>query len=79
MKIKGYEPNEQNNTITKIDKWYDRHARMWCIQCKNSEGDQVGDAFYSDKKGAQIEYDRLMREYNYFNPLVITTKERYCK
>lgn len=64
MRIVGYEPKEPNNTITQIDKWYDRHERMWCILCKNSEGDQIGDAIYSDKKGIQIEYNRLIKEYN---------------
>jgi len=29
MKIKGYESKEPNNTITKLDKWYDRLMREY--------------------------------------------------
>ena len=53
----------ENNTITLIDKWYDRHTKMWVIQCKNSSGSQIGEAFYSNRKGADIEYNRLIKEY----------------
>lgn len=63
MKITGYKPKHPNDTITQVDKWYDRHIKMWCIQCKNSEGDQIGEAFYSDKKGIETEYGRLIEEY----------------
>ena len=63
MKITDYEPKQLNNTITQIDKWYDKHIKLWCIQCKNSDGDQIGEAIYSDKTGAKIEYNRLIKEY----------------
>ena len=59
MKFKVKEPDE---IITFIDKWYDRYIRLWCIQCKNKDGDQIGPAFYSNKKGAEIEYKRLLNE-----------------
>lgn len=56
-----YKPIDEK--IVFIDKWYDRHIKMWCIQLKNKSGDQIGDAIYSDKKGIEIEYKKLKKEY----------------
>jgi hypothetical protein len=57
-----YEPFDEK--IVSIDKWYDRHTKLWIIQCLNKDGYQVGNAFYSPRKGAEIEYKRLKKEYN---------------
>jgi hypothetical protein len=53
-----------DDSIIQIDKWYDRHTKLWVIQCKNKDGYQIGDAFYSQRKGAEIEYERLKKLYN---------------
>ena len=36
--------------VVKIDAWYDRHTRSYCIQLLNKEGYQVGDAIYVGNK-----------------------------
>lgn len=59
----NYDHKEPDNTITQIDKWYDKHIKLWCVQCKNSEGDQIGDALYNNKKGIEIEYNELLEKY----------------
>jgi len=33
-----------DNKVVKIDAWYDRHTRDYCIQLKNKEDYQVGDS-----------------------------------
>jgi hypothetical protein len=63
MKLSDYIPIEPDDKVVLIDKWYDRHIKMWCIQKKNKAGDQIGESFYSDKKGAEIEYIRLKKEF----------------
>ena len=35
-----------DSNVTQIDAWYDRHTRLWCIQLKNKDGDQIGDAVW---------------------------------
>lgn len=62
FKLPYIEPMDE--TIIFIDKWYDKHTKLWVIQCKNKDGDQIGSACYLDKKGAKIEYKRLLKEYN---------------
>lgn len=45
MRIKlnvDYKPFDDK--VVKVDAWYDRHTRDWCIQCLNKDGFQVGDA-----------------------------------
>jgi len=37
-----------------VDYWYDRHTRSWCVQCVDSQGNQVGEArFVYTKREAQ--------------------------
>lgn len=31
---------------THADYWYDRHTRCWIVQHKDSQHNQIGDAFY---------------------------------
>lgn len=58
------EYKEVDDKIASIDKWYDKHTRLWIVQCKNKDGDQVGEAFYGSKKSSEIEYKRLKKEHN---------------
>ena len=39
------EYEEFDETVVEIDAWYDRHTRDYCIQLKNKDGYQVGDAY----------------------------------
>lgn len=41
---------EFDEQVVKIDAWYDRHTRSYCIQKLNKEGYQVGDAIYVGNK-----------------------------
>lgn len=45
--------------VVKIDAWYDRHARDWCIQKLNSEGYQVGDSI---RVGDKVSKDTIVKE-----------------
>ncbi len=41
---------EKSNIISNIDMWYDRHERMWVLQKKNNNGDQLEEAIYVKDK-----------------------------
>lgn len=41
---------EFDEQVVKIDAWYDRHTRSYCIQKLNKDGYQVGDAVYVGNK-----------------------------
>lgn len=45
--------------VVKIDAWYDRHTRDWCIQKLNSEGYQVGDSI---RVGDKVSKDAIVKE-----------------
>ena len=32
--------------LLSVDRWYDSHIRSWVVQCKDAEGNQVGEAHY---------------------------------
>jgi hypothetical protein len=63
MKFELPNLESEDNKIVFIDKWYDKHTKLWVIQCKNNNGDQIGNAFYAPRKSAEIEYNRLKKEY----------------
>jgi hypothetical protein len=49
---------------TSIEKWYFRSQRSWIVQLKDSEGNQIGEAYYCYTKGEAIEEEnRLKKEY----------------
>lgn len=52
-----YEPFDTK--VTKIDAWYDRHSRAWCIQKLNKDGYQVGDAIWVGDKASK---DAVVKE-----------------
>lgn len=45
--------------VVKIDAWYDRHTRDWCIQKLNFEGYQVGDSI---RVGDKVSKDAIVKE-----------------
>lgn len=64
MKIIGLEHTEYDETIVKVDTWYDRHQRIWVTQLKNKDGYQIGNAIYSFSKAEAKETTKdLMNEY----------------
>lgn len=61
--IEEYEAFDE--TVVKIDAWYDRHTRDWCIQLLNKDGYQVGDAIrVGTKAGKDSEVKWLKEQYN---------------
>lgn len=44
--IVGWDPDQEERKATHVDAWYDRHTRLWVVQCLDDEGYQVGDATY---------------------------------
>ena len=64
IRVNGFDINQIDKTIVKIDCWYDRHQRIWVIQRKNSEGDQIDNAIYAfNKKDAKEITADLIKEY----------------
>lgn len=39
--------------VVKIDAWYDRHTRDYCIQKLNKDGYQIGDAIRTGDKASK--------------------------
>ena len=59
------EVKEFDEKVTKIDAWYDRHTRDWCIQLLNKDGYQVGDSIrVGTKADRDAEVEWLKAEYN---------------
>lgn len=57
-----YEPFDEK--VVKIDAWYDRHTRDWCIQLLNKDGYQIGDAYREGtKEGKDHTVASLKEEY----------------
>ena len=53
-----------DETVAKIDAWYDRHTRDWCIQLLNKDGYQIGDAYREGtKEGKDYMVNSLKEEY----------------
>lgn len=56
---------EFDKKVVKIDAWYDRHTKDWCIQLKNKDDYQIGDAIRigtKAEKDAEVKY--LKAKYN---------------
>ena len=57
-----YEPFDE--TVVKIDAWYDRHTHDYCIQKLNKDGYQIGDAIrVGDKATKDAVVKDLKQEY----------------
>ena len=57
--------HEFDEKIVKIDAWYDRHTRDYCIQLLNAEGYQVGNSIrVGNKVDKDITVSELKKEYN---------------
>lgn len=58
------EYQEFDETVVRIDAWYDRHTRDWCIQLLNKDGYQVEDAYrVGTKDGKEAMVRDLETEY----------------
>lgn len=56
---------EFDETVVKIEAWYDRHTKDYCIQLKNKDNYQVGNSIrVGTKKDKNSEVERLKKEYN---------------
>lgn len=56
------EYQEFDETVVRIDAWYDRHTRDWCIQLLNKDGYQVGDAYRVGTKDGKNAMVRDLKE-----------------
>ena len=54
--------SEFDTQVVKIDAWYDRHTRSYCIQKLNKDGYQVGDAIYVGNKADKNSVIRELTE-----------------
>lgn len=66
IRIVGFDVSKQfDETVVKIDAWYDKHTRLWVVQKLNKDGYQVGDADYVyGKTNAMEEKAELEKKYN---------------
>lgn len=63
--VDGEEINDSgfDSVIVRVEAWYDRHTRDYCIQCLNKDGYQVGDAIrVGDKESKRKVVEDLRRE-----------------
>lgn len=44
MQIKGYTPGDADfdEKVARIEVWYDHGVKLWVVQRKNNDGDQIG-------------------------------------
>ena len=67
MKINGVfaeDLPEFDENVAKIDAWYDRHTRDYCIQILNKDGYQIGDAIrVGNKADKEIVVKELKEKY----------------
>ena len=64
MKFLNLEHTEIDETIVKVETWYDRHQRIWVTQLKNKDGYQIGNTIYSfTKEEAKETTKELKAEY----------------
>ena len=64
IKIEGIELAGFDTKVVKIDAWYDRHTRDYCIQKLNAEGYQVGDSIrVGPKEDKNSVVKELLEEY----------------
>lgn len=50
---------EFDEKVVKIEAWYDRHTRDYCIQKLNEAGEQVGDSI---RVGNKVDKDTIVKE-----------------
>jgi hypothetical protein len=58
MRIIGFENIEFDETVARVDAWYDRSLRLWTCLWLNAAGDQLGVAQYANRKA---EKDQLVK------------------
>lgn len=61
-KDNDYKPKEQ--IPASVDRWFDRQTRLWVVQLKDTEGIQIGNAYYTaDKTDAIAKEKDLIRKH----------------
>lgn len=66
FKVKGFDPEADkfDESVVKIDVWYDRHTRNWVVMKMNKNGDQIGGADFPYTKKEALELkDEYEKEY----------------
>ncbi len=46
----------------KVDMWYDRHVKSWCIQLKDEQDNQIGECGYVYTKGEAKRIKKIIEE-----------------
>lgn len=59
LNLGNYNFKPFDEKVVKIDAWYDRHTRDYCIQKMNAEGYQVGDAI---RVGTKADKEAVVKE-----------------
>ena len=44
--------------ITKVERWFDREARVWVVQKFDMDGNQIGDAGLAGTKAGAVAYEK---------------------
>jgi hypothetical protein len=46
----------------RVDRFYDRHIRLWTLLLKDEHGNQIGDAVYAGSKREALDEERRLYE-----------------
>jgi hypothetical protein len=60
MRIIGFENIEFDETVARVDAWYDRSLRLWTCLWLNAAGDQLGCAQYANNRAEMKELVKRM-------------------
>jgi len=58
MRIVGFENIEFDETVDRVEAWYDRSLKLWTCLWLNAAGDQLGAAQYAN---CRAEKDQLVK------------------
>lgn len=65
MRLLNTSNKQFDETPAKIEAWYDRHTRDYCIQLLNKEGYQIGNSIrVGTKVDKELTVKELKAEYN---------------
>ena len=54
--VDGKDTSEIDETVNRIEIWWNTEARIWTIQWLNANGDQIGHAGYAMNKPQVIDF-----------------------
>lgn len=57
-----YVPSYEEKEAVTVDRWYDRHIRLWTLILRDDDGNQVGDAIYCYGKKRALEMETEIKK-----------------